>query len=117
MWFGTEYGLNRYDGYTFTVFKYNEEKKNSLSNNHILSIYEDRAGIIWIGTKGGGLNKYDREKEEFINFKNDPGDINSLSNNIVTSICEDNAGTLWIGTDGGGLNKLEKAEGDILGIG
>jgi len=103
MWFGTEDGLNRFDGYSFKIFKYDEENTNTLSNNYILSIYEDRDGTLWIGTKGGGLNKFNRKKEEFINYKNDSGNINSLSSNIVTCIYEDHAGTLWLGTEGGGL--------------
>ncbi len=116
MWFGTEDGLNRFDGYSFKIFKYDEENTNTLSNNYILSIYEDRDGTLWIGTKGGGLNKFNRKKEEFINYKNDSGNINSLSSNIVTCIYEDHAGTLWLGTEGGGLNKLNKVKDDILGI-
>jgi signal transduction histidine kinase/ligand-binding sensor domain-containing protein/class 3 adenylate cyclase len=117
MWFGTEDGLNRYDGYKFVVFKHSTENPKSISNNHILTIYEDHSGLLWIGTNGGGLNRFDREKEEFSHFKNEQGDLNSLSNNFVTSIYKDRSGTIWIGTNGGGLNRLNNEDVNILGLG
>lgn len=65
LWFGTENGLNKYDGYTFKVYKHNSAYKNSLSHNNINVIYEDNKGNLWIGTHVG-LNLYDRDKDEFI---------------------------------------------------
>ena len=50
LWFGTQEGLNRYDGYTFTTFKHDPDDPNSLSMNSILALYEDREGILWNGT-------------------------------------------------------------------
>ena len=49
MWFGTEDGLNRFDGYNFTVYKHDPEDPNSLSNSWILSMIKDRSGVLWIG--------------------------------------------------------------------
>ena len=89
MWFGTEDGLNKYDGYRFTVYKNNHNDSNSLSNDAVNSIYEDRSGVLWVGTERGGLNKLDREKEKFTHYKNDPNNPNSLSDNAVNSIYED----------------------------
>jgi len=124
MWFATADGLNKYDGYRFTVYKNNPNSPNSLSDNDVKSIYEDPdevGRVLWIGTRGGGLNKLvlskaegsDREKEKFTHYKNNSNSPNSLSNNWVNSIYEDRSGVLWIGTGGGGLNKLvlSKAEG------
>ena len=54
---------------------------------------------------GGGLSMLDKDKEEFIHFKNEPGNSFSLSHNSVSVIHRDKNGTLWIGTNGGGLNK------------
>ena len=105
MWFGTRDGLNKYDGYGFTVYKHEPENPNSISNNTIRAIYEDQSGALWIGTEGS-LNKFNRQKEEFIHYKNDPNDPNSLSHNRIRTILADQSGTLWIGTNGGGLNKL-----------
>ncbi len=108
MWLGTQDGLNRYDGYRFAIYKYDPMDTHSLSDSYIISLFEDRAGVLWIGTYNGGLNKFDREKENFIRYLHDPADINSLSNNYARAIFESpaNPGVLWIGTNGG-LNKLE----------
>ncbi len=65
MWFGTNNGLNKYDGYNFTVYKNSPADETSLSNNGIESIYEDKIGNLWVGTENG-LNLYDRENDRFI---------------------------------------------------
>jgi two-component sensor histidine kinase/ligand-binding sensor domain-containing protein len=108
MWFGTQDGLNKYDGYNFTVYKYNELDASSLSDNFIESIYEDKSGAIWVGTESRGLNKFDRKTEQFTHYIHDPENPNSLGNNTVLSIYEDKFGTLWVGTAGGGLNKFNR---------
>jgi ligand-binding sensor domain-containing protein len=57
MWFGTGEGLNKYDGYTFTIYKHEPGNPNSLSSNAIRAMHEDQEGIFWIGTTWrGGLN-------------------------------------------------------------
>ncbi|HBB30600.1 MAG TPA: histidine kinase [Cyanobacteria bacterium UBA8803] len=108
MWFGTQDGLNRYDGYNFKVYKYDELDPHSLSNNWITSIYEDRLGSIWVGTDGGGLNKFNRQTEQFTRYINETNNPNSLGSNRVLSVYEDQTGTIWVGTDGGGLNQLNR---------
>ncbi|MFC1851985.1 two-component regulator propeller domain-containing protein [candidate division CSSED10-310 bacterium] len=107
MWFGTDDGLNKYDGYRFTVYKNNPDNPKCISNDIIYSIYEDKEGTIWIGTNLG-LNKFNPAREEFKQYRANPQDPDSLSNDIVMALTEDQAGTLWIGTDGGGLNKFDK---------
>lgn len=110
MWFGTEDGLNRYDGYRISVLRHDPREANSLVYNEILSILEDRSGILWIGTFHGGLDRYDPVARQFTHYRNDPDDPNSISHNIVRSIYEDSAGMLWIGTDRG-LNRLDPETG------
>lgn len=80
----------------------------SLSDDRVYTIYEDKDEIIWIGTFGGGLNKFDRNNQQFISYKNIIGDEYSLSDNRVMSIYEDKNGFLWVGTYGGGLVKFDK---------
>ncbi len=58
MWFGTNFGLNRYDGYTFSVYKTVPFDAATLSYNWILALHEDREGKLWVGTLGG-LNRMD----------------------------------------------------------
>jgi ligand-binding sensor domain-containing protein/serine/threonine protein kinase len=113
MWFGTEDGLNRYDGYSFTAYKYRLQDATSLSNSSITSLYEDKSGTLWIGTLGGGLNRYDPRSQTFTAYLNDPNNPSSISSNEVHAICEDQSGTLWIGTSDG-LNRLDPKSGKFV---
>jgi ligand-binding sensor domain-containing protein/signal transduction histidine kinase len=117
MWFGTENGLNRYDGYEIIEYKYDPDNPFSLSNNFIRTIYEDPAdsgNILWIGTEGGGLNKFDRKVEQFTFYQTDPNNPTSLSDNKVKCIYKDNSDVYWIGTEGGGLNKFNRKTGEFF---
>ncbi len=106
LWFGTDDGLNKYDGYTFTIYRNNPRKRNTISCNTITYLYEDSRGILWIGTERGGLNKFNPTIEQFTVYMNDSSNTTSISNNHVTVILEDNNKELWIGTTNG-LNHLE----------
>lgn len=105
MWFGTQEGLNRYDGNNFKIYKRNPLDSNSLSNNFVYCLLQDKTGKIWIGTAGGGVNVFDPSTERFTHF-NHSDDRFSLSNDVVRVIYEDQQGTIWIGTDEG-LNEYD----------
>jgi diguanylate cyclase (GGDEF)-like protein len=107
IWIGTQEGLNRYNGYEFTVYEHGSSDPESLSNNWVWDILVDRSGTIWIGTDGGGLERYDAATDTFEHFRHDPNDARSLSSDRVRAIVQDRRGFLWIGTDGGGLNRLD----------
>ncbi|MEW5957144.1 MAG: two-component regulator propeller domain-containing protein [Chloroflexota bacterium] len=107
MWFGTQDGLNKYDGYSFTVYKHDPADPATISDSFVRVIFEDRAGGLWIGTTGG-LNKFDPVTETFSRFQNDPNDPHSLSHNVIRAIYQDQAGVLWIGTEGG-LDRFDPA--------
>ncbi len=106
LWFGTQDGLNRYDGYRFEVLRRDPGDANSLSHNHVRSLFEDRSGQLWIGTRNGGLNRFDRQSQTFTRYQHDPGDPSSLSHDLVWAIHEDSKGRLWVGTGGGGACRL-----------
>ena len=97
MWFGTSQGVCRFDGYKFTVFKNDPEDTASLKGNLVRTIFEDRKGQLWFGTENGGLNKFNREKENFQQLFYS-GDQAVLKNATVTAIHEDVSGNLWVGT-------------------
>jgi signal transduction histidine kinase/ligand-binding sensor domain-containing protein len=107
MWFGTRDGLNKYDGYRFTVYKHEAHTKNSISNNYITAIKKSTNGYLWIGTWGGGLNKYDHKKNQFTAFKHNPKNSNSISSDIIDALLEDSEGNLWIGSQDAGLDMYD----------
>ena len=73
MWFGTMDGLNKYDGYKFTVYRHDPDNPNSLSSNVIWALHKDHDGLLWIGTtSGGGLNKFDPDNERFVHYQHYP---------------------------------------------
>lgn len=109
LWVATQDGLNRYDGYAFTVYKNDPDDTNSLSLNSVLKLHEDRSGAIWVGTWGGGLNRLDPQTNQITRFRSDPADPDSLSNDTVAAIWQDTDGYLWIGTMGGGLSRFDPA--------
>ena len=108
MWFGTGDGLNRYDGYNFTVYKHVPADTTTISNSLINCITGDKSGNIWVGTTNG-LNCFDPSTEQFKRYFHIP-DSNSISNNYVKSLFMDSNGHLWIGTDYG-LNRLDISTG------
>jgi ligand-binding sensor domain-containing protein/two-component sensor histidine kinase len=108
-------GLNKVDAedlkinqIRFERFVHNVKDPFSLNDDRVYCITEDRDGILWIGTFGGGLNKFDPKTKKFISYKNIPGDESSLADNRVMTIYEDNFSNLWIGSYGGGLQKFDK---------
>jgi signal transduction histidine kinase/ligand-binding sensor domain-containing protein/DNA-binding response OmpR family regulator len=94
MWIATRNGLNRYDGYRFITYRYDDKDSTSLSNNNVTDIAEDNNGNMWLATQGG-LNMYQRSTGRFIRHQHDNSHTNSLS---------DNNGNLWIATQNGGLD-------------
>ncbi|MDA3882230.1 MAG: SpoIIE family protein phosphatase [Bacteroidales bacterium] len=108
LWFGTQDGLNYYDGYTFKVYKPNLSDSTSITSNNITSIFQDSYGKIWIGTVGGGLNVFNPLSETFSHYMHDSTDEQSLGSNDVYTIFEDSDRDLWIGTYGGGLNLFNR---------
>jgi len=68
MWFAERAGLHRYDGYSFKSYYHHGTDSTSLSDNQIITLRDGKHGDIWIGTMGGGLNRYNREKDNFTRY-------------------------------------------------
>lgn len=114
MWIATADGLSRYDGSTFKIYHRIPGDNTTLSDNFITCLLEDRsaAGTLWVGTRDGGLNKFDNTRGVFTSFKNNPKSPTSLSSNYVTALYYDKQGVLWVGTDNG-LNKFDPKTGSF----
>ena len=110
LWFGTQDGLDRYDGYDFKVFRHNPHDSTSISYNFALRLFVDSKGNIWVGTSGGGLNCYNPGTNRFRRFIHDDTDPGSLSDNTVYRIYEDPRGAIWVAT-ANGLDELDQQHG------
>lgn len=90
MWFGTQDGLNRYDGHDFIVFRPDETKKGTLNSSYIHKLFIDSKSNLWIGGNEG-VSRYDYNNQIFINY-------NILTRNngrYITDFTEDEKGNLW----------------------
>lgn len=107
MWFGTMFGLIRYDGLNYITYRHDPSDTNTLSNDDIISFLEDRDGFLWFGTYNGGLNRFDRNTGEFTRYIHDSKNPGSVSGNVIWSIVQDKEGTIWIATEEGGLCRFD----------
>ena len=98
LWVGTQDGLNRYDGYSFKIYRNRPMDSTSISNNYIHSISEDSKGNLWVATQGG-LCRYNRTTDNFSNFFNNPLSTNSISNNTVYYVYVDRYDKVWVKTN------------------
>lgn len=101
MWYGTRYGLNRYDGQRFRIYKRDNTDSSSLNDNLILALLSDSKKNLWVGTSYG-LNKYDPASDKFERMHISPSSIS------IYAIFEDKKGRLWIGSPSGLYLKTEK---------
>lgn len=99
LWAATQKGLIQFNTLTKTSKVYNAgvAGNNNISSNDITCFVFEEDGNIWIGTKGGGLNFFDRKKNSFYHFTEKDG----LCNNSIYCMVKDNNGGLWIGTSFG----------------
>lgn len=95
IWFGGQYGLNRFDGYEFKVFVHDPRNANSLSGAYITALFKDRSGALWIGCNQF-LDRFDPRTETFTPFGSFAG--------AVVHISQDRNDTLWLATEDGLYN-------------
>jgi len=113
MWFGTQDGLNKYDGYTFTHYYHEANNENSLISSSFGKIFEDSKGNLWFGTYFSGLDCYDPILQKFKHYLHDENDPSTISSNRIRCITEDKHGYIWIGTAGGGLNRIDPLTNEV----
>ena len=110
LWFGTFYGLNKYNPST-QVWENHVHQNNishSLSHSSVFALYKDTQGGIWIGTYFGGVNYYNPTDDHTSYYEANPDMPHALSFPVVGKMQEDAEHNLWICTEGGGLNFLDR---------
>lgn len=95
IWIGTKDGLNRYDGYEFLTYKYDQGDSESLSNNEIICLENDHDKYLWVGTRSGGINRLHFSTGEITRFSNLTYD------DLVQDLRIDSLNNLWAGTSEG----------------
>jgi ligand-binding sensor domain-containing protein len=104
LWFGTEEGLNRWDGYTFVAFKHDPRDPKSLPDNLVSVLFEDGQGQLWVGT-ATGLSAFDPATETF---------TRALSTHWRVTALLESGGRLWVGTEGEGLLERDPRTGEVV---
>lgn len=104
LWFGTQHGANRFDGYGFRVFKQEPDRPNSLSGSYIYALFKDRSGMFWVGSDQG-VDAFDPRLEGFRHFSLGAADP------AVIHISQDSDGLIWLAT-GQGLFRLDPGTGE-----
>ncbi len=114
MWFGTNGGLNRYDGYQFKTYRHRWGRDDGLTDNSVTSLAQDGNGDIWVGTMGG-LNRIDHDTGQIRRYLSKDGS-GGLGDDGVTSLKVDRCGSLWIGTRRG-LCRKDPGEDRFISMG
>lgn len=110
IWFGTQEGLNRFDGRRFRVYRHDPEDPDSLSSSSIEAISGDAQGRLWLGTDDGGLNVLDPRTGDIRVLRSGRGD-GGLRHDRVLDIAFDGRGVAWLGTEEG-LDRVELESGE-----
>jgi len=113
MWFATENGLDRYDGFTFKNYRRERGNEDSLASDFARDLELASDGSLWIATDGGGVARWMPDSDRFVSWRHDPLDESSLATDHIRTIVTDPRGYVWIGTRDSGLDRLEIASGRI----
>jgi diguanylate cyclase (GGDEF)-like protein len=106
LWFGTQGGLVRYDGYELRVYRSNPSDASTLAGNYVRALLVASDGRLWVGTFSGGLSVFDPRTERFTRYQHDAQNSASLAYDRVEGLAEDATGHIWVATSAG-LDRLD----------
>ena len=109
LWIATLDGLNRYDGYEFKIYRHDGHDSTSLSDNTATALCEDRTGNLWIGSRDGALDRFERKSERFLPYRFSSSRAGSTNSSPINSLFIDRSGDLWICTQGEGVSRLRSS--------
>jgi diguanylate cyclase (GGDEF)-like protein len=113
MWFATENGLNRYDGYEVVRYHRDRTQPNGLASDFIWQIAEDASGDLWLATVGGGLVRWDRRTDHFVSYRHGATDTQHSGEDSVRAVLVASDGRIWAGTSDAGVMVLDPATGRV----
>ena len=116
LWVASSNGLYYFDRqkerYIYR-FQHDDTNPESLDSNAVLSVYQDRSGVLWVGTENLGLNILNFRQQQFGYYGHRPGDLDTLSPGRVKAILEEPNGVLWVGFFPRALDRLHRKTGEI----
>jgi signal transduction histidine kinase/ligand-binding sensor domain-containing protein len=107
IWIGTQDGLNRFDGYSFRVYKHDRDDASTLTHNHVWTLLADPDGSVWVGTQAGGLNRYDPALDRFVAYKS-ANAADADGSHLVTALLRDRGGRIWVANGVGRLQWVDR---------
>lgn len=107
IWVGTQYGVNKFDGYRFTHYYTDSEDNTTVQGNEITRLYSDSQHRLWVGG-ANGLSRYDHTSNKFVRYQFPSG-----LKPRIECICEDKKGNILIGTSGYGLYSIRSGSNVI----
>ncbi|MEM9209834.1 MAG: two-component regulator propeller domain-containing protein, partial [Pseudomonadota bacterium] len=111
MWFGTQNGLDRYDGFSIRHYRRDRGNPNALASNFVRDLDLAADGTLWVATDGGGVSRWLPDTDTFVTYRHNPGDDRSLASDRVRVVLADNQGSIWVGTRDAGLDRLDVQTG------
>jgi ligand-binding sensor domain-containing protein len=114
MWFATQDGLNRYDGYSFNVYRHDPLDSNSVASIGIRKLYVDNNGNLWVITHNNKLDRYDADSNLFIHYNSKIIIAGNKSSVNISSIVEDVSGQLWICSGNGALYRYSSEKDNFM---
>lgn len=109
VWIATPDGLSRFDGYSVRTYHRSLDDPRSLPYNDVRALAVDAVGRLWIGTRGGGLARYEAASDRFTVWRADAEDPQALPADFVSALTFDDNGGLWLGTRTGGVAYMDVA--------
>ncbi len=106
MWFATDNGLSRFDGYGFQTFRHLPDDEHSLAHNRVRTLYVDASGTLWVTTSNRWLHRFDPATDRFQRYRYEPKETGQSINGFGSAMIEDNNSTLWVGTRRNGVFRL-----------
>lgn len=112
LWFGTDDGLNKFDGYQFLVYRNRKNDSTSIGQNTIHSMLQDRNGLIWLATSMG-IDVYDPVRDVFRHLDLGVPPPKDEPRLVITSLAEDAKGNIWAGSHLSGVFKISSGGAGI----
>ncbi|TAE21521.1 MAG: hypothetical protein EAZ92_16860 [Candidatus Kapaibacterium sp.] len=105
VWLATEEGVNRFDAYSFRIFRNESGDSSSISDSYTTSLCVDVHGTVWVGTLASGICAYEPHSERFVSYRYQPNNSRAISSNNIKAILQSRINTsMWIATGDGGIN-------------